>query len=116
MWQANTLVLPSSVETFGVVLVEALATGIPVISTRCGGPADIVEPGLGLLVDCDDDEALAEAMVAVTRRAYSEDDLRRRAMARFSFEQVANTLLGVYRGLETTAPQRGYDLEVGRHQ
>ena len=47
MWQANAFVLASAFETFGVVLVEALATGIPVISTRSGGAEDIVEPGLG---------------------------------------------------------------------
>lgn len=109
LWTANALVLPSAFETFGVVLVEALATGIPVISTRCGGPEDIVEPGLGLLVEQDDDEALAEAMVAVTTRAYSEDELRRRAMTRFSFESVARTLLGIYRSLETPGQLRGYD-------
>jgi teichuronic acid biosynthesis glycosyltransferase TuaC len=108
LWTANALVLPSAFETFGVVLVEALATGIPVVSTRCGGPDDIVEPGLGLLVDLDDDRALAEAMVAVTTQTYSEDELRRRAMARFSFESVARTLLGIYRSLETPGRARGY--------
>ena len=106
LWTANALVLPSAFETFGVVLVEALATGIPVISTRCGGPEDIVEPELGLLVEGDDDEALAEAMVAVTTRTYPEGDLRRRAMARFSFENVARMLLGVYRRLETPGAER----------
>lgn len=111
LWTANALVLPSAFETFGVVLVEALATGIPVISTRCGGPEDIVEPGLGLLVDRDDDEALADAMVSITRRTYSEDELRRRAMVRFSFESVARLLLGVYRGLEMPGQLPG-DLEA----
>jgi glycosyltransferase involved in cell wall biosynthesis len=108
LWTSNALVLPSAFETFGVVLVEALATGIPVISTRCGGPEDIIEPGLGLLVDRDDDGALAEAMVAVTTRTYSEDELRGRAMARFSFESVARMLLGIYRGLGDARQLRGY--------
>lgn len=99
LWNANVLVLPSAFETFGVVLVEALATGIPVIATRCGGPEDIVEPGLGLLVEGDDDDALADAMVAITSHTYREEDLRRRAMERFSFESVARTLLAIYRSL-----------------
>jgi glycosyltransferase involved in cell wall biosynthesis len=50
MWKANALVMPSAFETFGVVLFEALATGIPVVATRCGGPEDIVDESVGLLV------------------------------------------------------------------
>ena len=96
MWKANALVVSSAVETFGVVLVEALATGIPVISTRCGGPEDIVEAGLGVLLERDDEEHLASAMVAVTGQSYPEDALRERAKARFGFEKVAQELLDVY--------------------
>lgn len=96
MWSANALVLASASETFGVILVEALATGLPVVSTRCGGPEEIVEEGLGLLVDRDDEEALAEAMMSMTARCYSERELRDRAMSRFSLEAVARRLLDVY--------------------
>ena len=109
MWQANTLVLPSSVETFGVVLVEALATGLPVISTRCGGPEDIVEDGLGLLVDNDD--ALVEAMVSIIGRRFSENRVRDRAMHRFSFETVARQLLRIYEIVVNDQPQCGADAQ-----
>ena len=96
MWQANAFVLPSAFETFGVVLVEALATGIPVISTRSRGAEDIVEPGLGVLVDQDDEAGLANAMAAVTSGSFSAQHLRDRAAERFSFETVAEDLLDVY--------------------
>ena len=99
MWQANAFVLASAFETFGVVLVEALATGIPVISTRSGGAEDIVEPGRGVLVDQDDEAGLANAMVAVASGSFSEQDLRDQATGRFSFEKVTEDLLGVYRRL-----------------
>ena len=73
-----------------MVLVEALATGIPVIATRCGGPEEIVEPGLGLLVDgVYSEEGLANAMVATAEHSYSETALRERALARFGFGCVA---------------------------
>lgn len=43
---ATSLVLSSDHEGFGLVLVEALARGIPVIATRCAGPLEIVQPGV----------------------------------------------------------------------
>jgi glycosyltransferase involved in cell wall biosynthesis len=99
MWQANAFVLASAFETFGVVLVEALATGIPIISTRSGGAEDIVEPDCGVLVDQDDDAGLGDAMVAVASGSFSEQRLRDRARDRFSFEKVTEDLLAVYRRL-----------------
>jgi glycosyltransferase involved in cell wall biosynthesis len=101
MWSANALVLPSAFETFGVVLVEALATGIPVIATRCGGPEDVVQSGMGALVECDDEDGLAEAMADMTGQTYSESALRDRVLSRFSLESVAQQLLDVYAALET---------------
>ena len=100
MWSANTLVLPSTFETFGVVLVEALATGIPVVATRCGGPEEVIETGLGLLVERDNEEELAEAMVIMTSQSYPDCMLRDRVMSRFSFENVAQQLLDVYATVE----------------
>ena len=108
MWMANAFVLPSAFETFGVVLVEALATGIPVIATRCGGPEEIIEPGLGTLVDRDDVQGLAAAMLEMTTRSYSEHALRDRVKSRFSFEKVAADLLGIYAAVSAPGPLRGY--------
>ncbi len=59
---ADVFVLSSHAETFGVVLLEALACGVPVIATACGGPQDIVQPDMGLLVPTNDIEAMAGAM------------------------------------------------------
>ena len=60
--RTDCFVLPSRSETFGIVYVEAMAAGVPVIATRCGGPEDFVDETNGLLVPVDDVEALRSAM------------------------------------------------------
>ena len=96
MWDANALVLPSAFETFGVVLVEALATGLPVIASRCGGPQEIVTDGVGMLVETDSEDALAAALVASSSRSYDESRLRQYAVGRYSYAAVARELSDVY--------------------
>lgn len=50
--ECDCFVLPSAGETFGVVYVEAMAAGLPVIATRCGGPEDFVNEDNGILHRC----------------------------------------------------------------
>lgn len=65
MWNTKAFVLPSRVETFGLVLAEALACGIPVVATRCGGPESFLRMPFGRVVPPDDVDALAEAIAGV---------------------------------------------------
>jgi glycosyltransferase involved in cell wall biosynthesis len=65
---SDAFVLASFEETFGVVLVEALMSGRPVVATRCGGPEDIVHEGNGWLVPPGDPAALAAAMDQAVER------------------------------------------------
>ncbi len=64
---SDCFVLPSRSETFGIVYIEALATGTPVIATKCGGPEDFVDDTNGILIPVDDVDALAEAMKEMVR-------------------------------------------------
>jgi glycosyltransferase involved in cell wall biosynthesis len=82
MARANVFVLSSRYEGFGNVLVEALASGCPIVATDCvGGPADILEGGrFGHLVPVGDLEAMAEAILEALDAPADVDALRRRAM------------------------------------
>lgn len=79
---ADLFVLSSNHEGFGNVVVEALAAGIPVVSTDCPfGPAEILKNGrYGALVPLGDPDALAAAMETALATTHESDRLRKRAM------------------------------------
>lgn len=67
---ADCFVLPSRYEAFGAVLIEAMATGLPVIATRSGGPDHIVTRECGLLVDPEHPGQLADAMEQMIQKIH----------------------------------------------
>jgi len=97
----DAFILTSRAETFGVVYVEALACGKPVIATRCGGPEAFVHEGNGLLVSIGDVPAIASAMVKMARSFdhYRAEDIRSDFMKRFSRPAVVRQLLALYRNV-----------------
>ncbi len=95
----DCFVCSSRVETLSCVLNEAAACGKPVISTRCGGPLDIVREETGLLVPVDDPEGLAGAMRRMMDTAGDYDPVRIRALTleRFGRDTVCEQLLAACR-------------------
>ncbi|MDQ3704687.1 MAG: glycosyltransferase [Chloroflexota bacterium] len=95
----DVLVVPSLAETFGVVVVEAMAAGVPVVATRCGGPEEIVTPDLGVLVAKADSAALADGITDVLSRPgdFPPAHLRRVAEVRFGHETISARLVELYR-------------------
>ncbi len=82
---ADVVCQPSLAEPFGLVTLEALACGRSVVATRVGGPAEFVCPKAGVLVDPEDDDALAAALTTtaalprpneVARAAATHHDVR----------------------------------------
>ncbi|EQD44978.1 glycosyl transferase family protein, partial [mine drainage metagenome] len=84
MTEAEALVLPSEYEAFGLVLLEALAHGTPVIASRVGGIPEFIEPERsGLLVPPGDAAALTDAMEQLR-----SDPARARQWGRYGREEV----------------------------
>jgi teichuronic acid biosynthesis glycosyltransferase TuaC len=91
MEAADTFVLASRYETFGVVVIEAFACGLPVISTASGGPDHLIDATNGLLVPPNDVQALSQALLKMHGCAgcYDRGAIRARAMRRFGPDAFA---------------------------
>ena len=105
---ADLLVLPSVAEAFGLVLVEAMACGLPVLAADAHGPAQIVAPGTGWLVPADDQQALTEALLAAasdpSERRQRGERAYRHSRANYGWPMIAARIADIYdqvsRGLD----------------
>ena len=96
--RSHLFVLPSLFENFSVATAEALATGTPVVATRCGGPEDFVTPEVGMLVPPGDVQALADASdwMLENHDRFDPGAVADYARGRFSLEAVGRQLHEVY--------------------
>jgi glycosyltransferase involved in cell wall biosynthesis len=97
----DMLVLPSLYEDLSSALIEAMAAGLPVVATRVGGTADLVDDGVnGLLVASGDPAALAAAIgrvLADPAMAARLSSAARRTAAAYTWPELALKVLDVYR-------------------
>ena len=101
---ADIFVLPSIAtrtvqEQFGMVLIEAMATGKPVLATRCGAIDEVVGPA-GLLVQANDCHRLAEGLHTLISRRDLREQYGEQALARvwrlFSHEAISTEIAAAY--------------------
>jgi glycosyltransferase involved in cell wall biosynthesis len=101
MSDAYCLVLPSRWEGLPMVLLEAMAVGLPVIATAVGGIPEVINHGSnGLLVPPEDPKSLAQALMAVLEDPQMARRIGQRARERivetYSIEAMAQRTLGLY--------------------
>lgn len=100
---ADVFVLPSELEAFGIVVIEAMASGVPVIVSNCGGMKDIVKDGTnGFLFDVGDARQLAEKIMLFLSdeelRTKLASDGKETVMKSYTIEKVVDKLEELYEG------------------
>ncbi len=100
MREWDIFVLPSRVDPFPIVVLEAMAAGLPIVGTSIDGIREQLGDGSGLLVSPDDPEALASAILRLAGDAELRLTLgrsaRRRAQARYSLDRQAAGISDAY--------------------
>jgi glycosyltransferase involved in cell wall biosynthesis len=98
MKNAMFLVMFSNYENMPVVICEAMACGIPVITTRVGGIDEVVDEKCGILILPKDEKGLYEAIrnMLDNSESYNTDYIRKKALTNFSMNSVGSKIVSIY--------------------
>jgi glycosyltransferase involved in cell wall biosynthesis len=108
--EADVFVLPTRAETYGLVILEAMAMGLPVIATRVGGIGEIVVEGeTGYMVSVDDEDGLADRLRKLAGdgglRVRLGENARRLAESKHDLEKNAGAIIDCLIKAANTKPQ-----------
>jgi L-malate glycosyltransferase len=95
--EADSFVLFSRYETQGLVLLESLCCGTPIITTRVGGIAEIMDNN-GVLIPNEDEDALFYAMKSIIdkNKLYDKSKISSNAIQRYGEREIASQIINVY--------------------
>lgn len=98
MAASDCFILTSNSETFGIVYIEAMAKGKPVIATMCGGPESFVNDSNGVLIPTDDVEATTRALDFMVENLdkYDNAAIRQFCHDNFSEEAISQKIIAAY--------------------
>jgi len=96
---SHVYVMFSNYEGFSVVTAEAISSGLPVITTRCGGPDDFVTEENGLVISVGDEEALARAInyMLDNYEKYARIKMHEDMQQRFGCKAISRMFMELYR-------------------
>lgn len=97
--QTNIYLHTSKTETFGIVLIEAMAMGVPVISTKSGGPENFITKETGLIVENITTEEIAEAIkfLIKNKEKFKSNKIRQYILNNFSDQKVSLRIENLYK-------------------
>jgi glycosyltransferase involved in cell wall biosynthesis len=100
----DIFVLASRDETFGVVIVEAMSCGLPVIATKCGGPEEIITGDTGVLVEKENPEKLAQAITYMSENlgSFNRESIRKYAQEKYGRESFVSSITKIYQDVLLT--------------
>jgi alpha-1,6-mannosyltransferase len=109
----DVLVHPGDCETFGLIVLEAMACGLPVVATRGGGVAELVDEQTGILAEPNNSASLAGAIEAIYQRdmAQLSANARRKTEEHYDWNQVLPQLLRRYGGLLASSERAALEVE-----
>lgn len=98
MQHAHAFLLFSRFENLPCVILEALCCGLPVISSRVGGIAEVIDSANGLLVESSAISELANAMQQMIEeyKTYNREQISARAIQQFNYDTIGRAHLGIY--------------------
>lgn len=93
----HVLLISSEIESFAIPGIEALASGLPVVATSCGGPSDFIDNKTGILCKVNDPDDIARALEEIYNNynKYNKEDLVNKA-EEFSEKSVVDIARKVY--------------------
>ena len=100
---SDALIITSRIETFCIVGIEAMACGIPVISTACGGPEDYINNENGILVESENIDQIAEAIIYMYthHKNYNQEAIKEFIQNNYDYSVVCKKWIQIYNKIKT---------------
>ncbi|MBZ0282416.1 MAG: glycosyltransferase [Anaerolineae bacterium] len=104
--RTHALISSSYIETFGLTIIEAFASGRPVVATRSGGADALIDENNGLLVPAGDVDTLSAALRTMTETyaRYDAEAIRADCLSRYSEAVIVRQLEAIYESVGVTDP------------